>query len=182
MVESTHARSLWWALEPYHAVVYFAPDAKSTYEAIGLKGFWMGYFASRAAPLGAVPAEVVTAAFYNFHPDMVARAIPDAWQLATPAEITAARMDHADRTLRRLLGDDIIASSALAEAAQLAQRAALAAEPHGRPLFAAYTVLGHRHPTSFCGTRRPCCASIAAMDTWPRWCTAISARVRPISS
>ena len=61
MVELARARALWWALEPYHAVVYFAPDAKSTYEAIGLKGFWMGYFASRAAPLGPVPAEVVTA-------------------------------------------------------------------------------------------------------------------------
>ncbi len=141
MAEPTHARALWWALEPYHAVVYFAPDAKSTYEAIGLKGFWMGYFASRAAPLGTVPAEVVAAAFYNFHPDMVARAIPDAWQLAAPAEITATRTDHADRTLRQLLGDEMLTSAELAEAAQLARQVALAAESHGRPLFAAYTAL-----------------------------------------
>ncbi len=141
MAEPTRVRSLWWALEPYHAVVYFAPDAKSTYEAIGLKGFWMGYFASRAAPLGAVPAEVVTATFYNFHPDMVARAIPDAWQLATPAQIAATRFDHADRTLRRLLADQVIESSELAEAARLARQAAMAAAPHGRPLFAAYTTL-----------------------------------------
>ncbi len=141
MAAPTHARALWWALEPYHAVVYFAPDAKSAYEAIGLKGFWMGYFASRAAPLGAVPGEVVAAAFYNFHPEMVARAIPDAWELADPAEIVATRTDHADRTLRRLLGDELIASPELAETAQLARQVALTAASHGRPLFAAYQAL-----------------------------------------
>ncbi len=141
MVEPTHTRTLWWALEPYHAVVYFAPDAKSTYEGIGLKGFWMGYFASRAAPLGPVPAEVVTATFFNFHPDMVARAIPDAWQLATPAQMIETRLEHADRTLCRLLGDAILRSPELAEAAALARRAAKAARPQGRPLFAAYTTL-----------------------------------------
>ena len=68
MAEPSPARQLWWALEPYHAVVYFAPDAKATYEAIGLKGFWMGYFASRAAPLGPTPAEVVTARVFQFPP------------------------------------------------------------------------------------------------------------------
>lgn len=141
MTESLQARQLWWALEPYHAVVYFAPDAKSTYEAIGLKGFWMGYFASRAAPLGPVPAAVVTATFFNFHPAMVARAIPDAWQLATPAQIIATRLDHAERTLRGLLSDTILRSPELAAAAVLARRAAEAAALHGRPLFAAYTTL-----------------------------------------
>lgn len=141
MAESQLSRALWWALEPYHAVVYFAPDATSTYEAIGLKGFWMGYFASRAAPLGAVQAEVVLATFFNFHPAMVTRAIPDAWRLATPVQITATRLDHADRTLRRLLGDERLKSPELAEAAELARLAAEAAAPPGRPLFAAYTAL-----------------------------------------
>lgn len=141
MAEPPLARQLWWALEPYHAVVYFAPDAKATYEAIGLKGFWMGYFASRAAPLGPVPAEVVTAAFFNFHPTMVARALPDAWQLATPSQIIATRLDHADRTLRQLLGEAYLQSPELAEAAVLARRAAEVARPQGRPLFAAYTAL-----------------------------------------
>lgn len=141
MAESNRARRLWWALEPYHAVVYFAPDAKATYESIGLKGFWMGYFASRAAPLGPVPAEVVTATFFNFHPAMVARAIPDAWHLATPAQIIATRLDHADRTLRGLLGVEVLQSPELVEAAGLARQAAEAARPQGRPLFAAYTAL-----------------------------------------
>ena len=34
----------------------------------GYRGFWMGYFAGRAAPLGAVGPEVVGALFYNFAP------------------------------------------------------------------------------------------------------------------
>jgi hypothetical protein len=133
MPAQRRARELWWALEPYHVVVYFAPDATATFEAIGLKGFWMGYFASRAAPLGSVPAEVVTAIFYNFHPAMVARAIPDAWQRATPADITAARLRLADRTLRRLLGDDLVASPDVAEAASLARRVAEVASPTRPP-------------------------------------------------
>ena len=50
---------------------------------VGLRGFWMGYpFVGRAAPLGAVGPAVVTATFFNFHPEMVRRAIPDAWLFA----------------------------------------------------------------------------------------------------
>jgi Helix-turn-helix family len=141
MAHMHRARILWWGIEPYHAVVYFAPDAKANFEAGGLKGFWMGYFASRAAPLGAVPAEVVTAVFYNFHPAMVARALPAAWALTTPTQITAARLALADRTLRHWLGEATIHSSPLAEAANLARQVAVAASPLGRPLFASYTSL-----------------------------------------
>jgi hypothetical protein len=129
-------------------VVYFAPDATATFEAIGLKGFWMGYFGSRAAPLGPVPAEVVTAIFYNFHPAMVARAIPDAWQRATPTHITAARLQLADRTLRRLLGNDLVASPEVAEAAGLARRVAEAAVHSAVPcLLPILPLPGRRSPT-----------------------------------
>jgi len=47
------SRSMWTLFEPIHAVIYFAPEARSAYERAGLRGFWRGYFASRAAPLGA---------------------------------------------------------------------------------------------------------------------------------
>lgn len=134
------ARLLWQLLEPYHAVVYFAPEAKETYAAAGLKGGWMGYFASRAAPLGAVPAEVVIATFYNFHPRMVRRAIPDAWSFSTPQKVLDARYRVADGILRRLLGD-AIHSDEVIEAEELARVAALAADPAGRPLFAAHAAL-----------------------------------------
>ena len=43
-----------------------------------------GYFASRAAPMGPVPAGVVIATFYNFNPEIVRAAIPAAWSAASP--------------------------------------------------------------------------------------------------
>jgi hypothetical protein len=33
-----------------------------------LRGFWRGYFAGRAAPLGTASATVISASFYNFAP------------------------------------------------------------------------------------------------------------------
>jgi hypothetical protein len=65
--------------------VYFAPDVKSASEDLGLPGFWRGYFPSRAASMGAVPAEVVIATFYNFHPDRVRWAMSETWSRADPA-------------------------------------------------------------------------------------------------
>jgi helix-turn-helix protein len=141
MGDASRARALWQVSEPYHAVVYFAPDVKSAFENLGLPGFWRGYFASRAAPMGPVPAEVVIATFYNFHPVMVRRAMSETWTRAAPGAVTAARVRLADRTLRAWLGDEAIASPEVAEAAGLARRAAQRASAVGRPLFAGYTAL-----------------------------------------
>src|SRR4051794_24377218 len=94
--EENLARLAWQAFEPYHAMIYFAPEAREAYSTAGLKGFWMGYFASRAAPLGPVSAEIVTATFYNFHPRMVRRAIPDAWRFSSPERVLNARLAAAD--------------------------------------------------------------------------------------
>jgi hypothetical protein len=49
------ARRLWQRFEPYHAVGYFAPEAREVFQRTGWSGFCMGYFATRAAPLGPVP-------------------------------------------------------------------------------------------------------------------------------
>src|SRR5882672_322366 len=86
------ARRMWALFEPVHAVTYFAPRARAAFEEAGLRGFWRGYFAGRAAPLGAVDAAPVVAAFFGFAPAFVARAVPDVWQRATPAEVLAARL------------------------------------------------------------------------------------------
>src|SRR5215472_7758135 len=102
--------------ESYHSMIYFAPEARQAFLDVGLKGYWMGYFASRSAPLGPVPAAVVTATFYVFHPAMVARALPDAWRFTNPEQVSAVRLHAADAALRRLLGD-MVASAELAEAA-----------------------------------------------------------------
>jgi hypothetical protein len=135
------ARKGWKVLEPYHALVYFAPEAREAYKEIGLKGFWMGYFASRAAALGQVSPEVVAATFYNFHPRMVSRAIPDAWKFATPEKVLEARLGAADAALQRLLGAEILNSAQVEEAANLAREAVNGCEVAGRALFAAYRAL-----------------------------------------
>jgi hypothetical protein len=130
------ARRLWRILEPYHAVTYFADEARQAFKDAGLRGFWMGYFAGRAAPMGAVGPGVVTATFFGFRHSMVARALPDAWSFASVADVLAARLKGADLALRRLLGD-MVHEPAVAEAADLARRAAEAGGRPGRPLFAA---------------------------------------------
>jgi helix-turn-helix protein len=132
----SNAHRMWPAFETYHAHIYFVPEAAEAYRRLGLKGGWMGYFASRSAPLGTASPELVSAVFFNFHPAMVARALPDAWALASPEDVLAARMRTADVALRRLIPDHI-GTPAEAEAAALAREAAEAPALAGRPLFAA---------------------------------------------
>ncbi|QTD96238.1 SCO6745 family protein [Streptomyces cyanogenus] len=135
------ARALWERYEPVHQLVYFAPEAHRAAEGLGLRGFWMGYFALRAAPLGAAPPSVVTGCFYVFHPARVARALPDAWSYAAPADALAARQEAMDAAMTRVLGADTVASAAFAEAADLAWEAAAGADTAGRVLGAANQAL-----------------------------------------
>ncbi len=132
------ARTMWHLLETIHAVVYFAPEVTASFERAGLRGFWRGYFAGRAAPLGETSADVVTAAFFNFHPAMVARAIPEVWQTIAPQDAIDARLAGVDTALRPLLGSEIIDSGNLATAADLARRAVEECSIDGRTFFAAH--------------------------------------------
>jgi helix-turn-helix protein len=94
---------MWTLFEPIHAVTYFTPESRSAYELAGLRGFWRGYFAGRAAPLGAAGPAVVAASFFNFAPAFVARAIPGVWELITPEEALRVRLAGATSALGRLL-------------------------------------------------------------------------------
>jgi hypothetical protein len=132
----TPARRLWSLFEPLHAVTYFAPEGRAAFEAAGLRGFWRGYFASRSAPLGFAPAAVTTALYANFAPRMVERAIPSVWDLASPAEVLAARLDGSVAALSRLL-----AGADVREAATLLQSVATTAPSSGRALGAANAAL-----------------------------------------
>ena len=134
------ARRMWELFETYHAVVYFAPEAKEIYAEAGLKGGWMGYFASRSAAMGPATPDVVTSTFYNFHPSMVARAIPDAWGFSSPERVLEARLRVADMALRRLLADQV-AAEPIAMAAPVASQAVEACPIGGRPLFAAHAAM-----------------------------------------
>lgn len=139
MTDPLLARKVWRTLEPVHGFVYFSPEATAAYDAIGLPPA-AHYFASRAAAMGPVPAEVVMATFYNFEPSLVRAAIPDAWDHATPAAVVEARLAGVDAGLRRMLGDDV-EHPEVAEAAELAVEAAAACTPEGRPLHAAHAAL-----------------------------------------
>jgi hypothetical protein len=125
---------MWVLFETYHDVTYFTPESRAAADELGCKGGWMGYFGMRAAPLGAVAPEMVISTFYNFHPRMVRRAIPDAWQIASPHDFLATRLAGVDAALKRMLGP---ALSEIDEAAALAQEAAGHAPITGRPLAAA---------------------------------------------
>lgn len=129
------ARHLWRLLEPFHALTYFAPEAREAFERAGLRGFWRGYFAGRAAPMGAVGPGVVTACFFGFHPTFVARALPEAWSMASPDAAIAARLAGVDAAVRRVFDDDIDAPAA--EAVTILEAALEVTEPAGRPVFAA---------------------------------------------
>jgi hypothetical protein len=134
------ARKMWRTLEPYHGMIYFTPRATEAYAELGIEGR-AGYFASRAAPMGAVTAEVVVATFFNFHPELVRAALPAAWEKATPAAVVAARFAAADAALTGMLGDEVVGSPEMRKAAELAQLAADACTAEGRPLYAGHAGL-----------------------------------------
>lgn len=134
------ARKMWATLEPYHAMIYFAPEADAEWDRLGFPHHGMGYFASRAAAMGAVAPAVVAATFYNFNPAVVERFIPAAWHIASPEEIIDARYRAVDAALRRQIGD-ATDSADMKETAAVAREAATACPPDGRPLFAAHAAL-----------------------------------------
>jgi hypothetical protein len=132
------ARRIWHQLEPVHALFWYAPEVFAEAAALGygVQTRWPSYFAWRLAPLGAVGPRAAASACYSFSPDMVAAHVPAAWAVAGPPRLLAARERAVDRMYRALAGD-LIGSPGLAEAAELARDAALAAGTAGRPLAAA---------------------------------------------
>lgn len=133
------ARLMWVHFEPLHALTYFHPRCRAAFEAAGLRGYWRGYFAGRAAPLGATEAAPVVAAFFTFAPHMVERALPAVWQLVSPAEALRARLTGAVQALAEATYE--LPEEHLAEAADLLEAAAQAVEPGGRVLGAANAAL-----------------------------------------
>ncbi|WP_063786167.1 SCO6745 family protein [Streptomyces noursei] len=132
------ARSLWLMTEPLHAVCYFDDDCRALGRSLGLRGFWMGYFAARTAPLGAVEPAAATAVLGVFAPGMVARALPAAWSTVSPAHVLDERGTRAARALRTIAPDlDRSATALLPRLQALVD----AAPDTGRPLFAANRAL-----------------------------------------
>ncbi len=131
------ARKMWGTLEPFHTMVYFAPEATDEYAAVGLNRRGAHYLASRAAPMGPVGPEIVYATFFGFSEAAIRRYVPECWENTTPEAVVAARFRVADRALRRIL-DAEVDNPEMARAAEVALEAAAACPTVGRPLFAAH--------------------------------------------
>jgi hypothetical protein len=140
------ARKTWRTLEPYHAQVYFAPEAQEEYLALGLDSSQnraVGYFPARAAAMGAVTWPTVQATFFNFSAFACQFGITGVWDITSPEAVVAARLRGADRALRRMCGELLDDTS---EAAELARTASEACTPYGRPLYAAHAGLDWPEP------------------------------------
>jgi hypothetical protein len=132
-------RRMFELIEPI-ATITFSEVPTEAFLALGMRNYWDGYFAGRAAPLGAAPAEVVHAVFYNFAEGEVARHIPWVWGKVSPQEALAVRERGSTAALRQALGD-LAASPGLVRAADLATRAAVSAPTEGRALYAGLRAL-----------------------------------------
>ncbi|WP_345003509.1 SCO6745 family protein [Dactylosporangium siamense] len=122
------------------ATVTFSEVPNEAFLALGMRNYWDGYFAGRAAPLGLAPAEVVHAVFYNFADGEVARHIPWVWGKITPQEAIAARERSSATALRQMIGE-LADSPGLVRVGDLATRAALSAPTEGRVLYAGLRAL-----------------------------------------
>jgi hypothetical protein len=135
------ARRMFDLLEPICLVTYFAHECNEELTRLGHRTYWDGYFASRAAPLGRVPAQVVHAAFYSFADGEAARHIPSAWEMIPPEASVAARERGSAASVRRILGEELADSPGLARAADLTTKAATSAPTEGRVMYAAMRTL-----------------------------------------
>ncbi len=110
----------------------------------------MGYFAARSAPFGVVPTAVVTATFYNFAPERVAKALPAAWDVASPTDALRARQESAVAALRRygVTDDDAVAAAELPKKPHAARRSTV-----GRCSRRMRRWTGRTNPSPGCGTR-----------------------------
>lgn len=142
---SVNARRLAAALEPFAGQVYFSPECHAEYEALGFQpspgAFGTGvalpdgpaYFTSRGSVMGAVPGELVAAAFAVFNPEAVVPAVDFGWSLTDAPTICAARTKGATAQLVRILGPS---PDGLDTVSSLLERACAVLRPEGRPLFA----------------------------------------------
>ena len=130
------------ALDRLHSTIYFAPEANDKFRELGLENQRMQYFASRSAPMGPVGAKVVAATFYNFNPELVAKSIPAAWEIASPPDVTRVRYELVDSLVPRILGDTRIRSAEFAHSTAIVRRTAEAIpNADGRPLYAGHAEL-----------------------------------------
>lgn len=164
-------RRLARSAEVIHGLTYYSPEIL-TMTSDGFRGWWHTYFAYRPSPMGAVGPGVVTAAFYNFAPGFVARALPGVWSVMSPKQAHHRRLELVGAAIDRIFSDPGFAAS-FAETAALGKAAVGDLSPHGRPLFAAYAdqpwpseLASNGSPESALGGPSGGVSSTAGLDIW----------------
>lgn len=134
------------ALDRLHSTIYFAAESGEKFGELGLENQRQQYFASRSAAMGAVGAKVVAATFFNFNPELIAKAIPAAWEIVSPAAVTQARYEIVDVLIPRIMGEQRVGSSQFAHSVEIVRRAAESIpDADGRPLYAGHADLPWPH-------------------------------------
>ena len=127
-------RDVHMAINLVHRFVYFVPEASEEYAVLGITGAG-GYFASRAAPMGPVPDEVVIATFYNFSPLAVTSAMPGVWEAASPESWEEARLRAVGRAMQRVGAE--LSPEQISEARAMIDPVVAGLDLAGKPLAAA---------------------------------------------
>jgi hypothetical protein len=141
-MDASSAGQLSRALDRLHSTIYFAAESSERFSELGLENQRTQYFASRSAPMGAVGAKIVAATFYNFNPELIAKAIPAAWEIASPDAVTRVRYEIVDAVMPRILGEQRVRSPEFARCTAIVRRTAEAIpNADGRPLYAGHAEL-----------------------------------------
>ena len=134
-LQRTHevSRRLRSRCEAIYGAMFAAPEYQGAH---GLDtAQW--YMAGRAAPLGAVSAEVACAVFGTFNPRLVHAGIDGVWSIVTPDRMVSLKLD----SVRPVLAGTIPEGKDLEQAITILDAALDAAPFAGAPLFAALAVL-----------------------------------------
>lgn len=148
--EDRRAREVRNMVEPVAGVAFFAPEVHRRYETLGfpnpggeggetegVRRFdWTAYFAARAACIAGVDGAGAAEAFHVFPVQRVTMAIDEAFAMAEPSSLLAARLDGTVVALERLLAKrQSFDEASLIEATDMLATGLAAAPMTGRPLF-----------------------------------------------
>lgn len=137
-VHPAEVRSLLVGIETTFGAALVCPQVREAFDRLdlGFGGVVRINLLTRAAPMGAVNAEVVAGTFYNFNPALAAGIFPQVWQKVSPERVLALYQEAFSPALAAMLAP--LGDAEIGELAGLARTAAIAASRNieGRPLLA----------------------------------------------
>ena len=158
------------ALNPMHSTLYFSPDFAAEYAGGSASRTSAPHTSPRARPRWGLSAPgAVAATFYNFNHELIAQHLPAVWDIASPEVVLDARLRIVNRTLRRLLGDEVDRLQGVGggRRAGAARHQRPAPGTPGRCMPRTPICPCPPSPISRTGTPRPCCASTVATAISP---------------